>query len=143
MVQVQIRLHPPESLPLVNLKYVVLGARYRDHWIFVRHRDRRSWELVSGHIEDGESADQAARRELAEEAGAREVTLQVLCDYEVEAGGKTECGRFYAALVKELDAELTFEMEERILSDRLPLHLTYPEVHSRLFQRAKQHFGLS
>ncbi len=143
MKQVHIRLLAPGSLESLQLNYVVMAARYMDHWIFVRHRERSSWELVSGHIEAGESPGQAALRELSEEAGVVKATLKTLCDYEVEVQGKTEYGRFFGADVQKLDPRLEHEIEELVLADTLPGELTYPEVHSRLFQRALEHFGLS
>ena len=69
--------------------------------------------------------------------------MTVLCDYEVSVDGKKEFGRFYGAEVSELDPILEHEIEELVLADALPDALTYPEVHSFLFQRAQEHFGLS
>ncbi len=143
MTNVSTRLLAPASIESEKLNFVVIGARFLDQWIFVRHRDRDTWEMVSGHIETGESADQAAQRELSEEAGVVDSSLKVLCDYEVEVSGKTEYGRFYGAEVSELDPILNHEIEEIVLADYLPDALTYPEVHSRLFQWALEHFGLS
>ena len=143
MRQVSTRLLPPGSTETQKLNYVVMGARYLDKWLFVRHQERTSWEMVSGHIEAGESADQAASRELFEEAGVLNSTMTVLCDYEVSVDGKKEYGRFYGVEVSELDPILEHEIEELVLTDSLPHALTYPEVHTHLFQRALEHFGLS
>jgi 8-oxo-dGTP diphosphatase len=143
MRQVSTKLLPAESVESQKLNYVVMGARYLDQWIFVRHRDRTSWELVSGHIEAGETADQAAVRELSEEAGVVNSSMKILCDYEVTVDAKKEYGRFYVVEVSELDPRLEYEIEELVLADALPHTLTYPEVHSLLFQRALAHFGLS
>jgi hypothetical protein len=60
-----------------------------------------------------------------------------------EVQGKTEYGRFFGAEVQKLDPRLEHEIEELVLADALPGQLTYPEVHTRLFQRALEHFGLS
>lgn len=143
MRKVNLRILAPGSVESRQLDYVVMAARYQDQWLFVRHRERTSWEMVSGHIEAGELPDQAALRELNEEAGVVKSSMQVLCDYEVEVGGKQEFGRFYGVEVSELNPVLQYETEEVVLAERLPESLTYPEVHSSLFQRALEHFGLS
>ena len=64
MKVVRTRILPKESIDEGKLTYVVIGTREGDNWIFVRHRDRISWEMPAGHIEPGETADQAAVREL-------------------------------------------------------------------------------
>ncbi len=143
MREVDIRLKNPESIDDRKLNYVVMAARFRELWIFVRHRERSTWELVSGHIETGELPDHAALRELKEEAGVRDCSIHAICDYEVEVDGKTEYGRFYGARVNELNEVLEHEIEEITLADKLPDSLTYPEVHTALFPRALEHFGLS
>ena len=143
MIQLSIRLLAPESIEAKKLNYVVMGARYQDKWIFVRHHQRTTWEMVSGHIEAGESADEAALRELSEEAGVMESSLKVLCDYEVSVKGKLEYGRLYGVVVQKLNPLFEHEIEELIMADTLPGALTYPEVHTQLFQRALEHFGLS
>ena len=138
MTSVHTRILPPESIQEGQLTYVVIGARQGDKWIFVRHRDRISWEMPAGHIEQGESADQAAVRELYEETGAVRSSLEHLCDYKVTVGGKTEYGRLYGAVVREREEILTHEIEEIHLGRELPADLTYPEVQTILFMRAKQ-----
>jgi len=140
---VNIILKAPCSIADHKLNYVVMAVRYQDQWLFVRHRERTSWEMVSGHIEAGELPDQAALRELNEEAGVVKSSMQILSDYEVEVKGKREYGRFYGVEVSELNPVLEYETEEIVLAERLPESLTYPEVHSALFQRALEHFGLS
>lgn len=124
------------SVPEGDLTYVVMGAIYRDRWIFVRHRDRITWEMPAGHIEPGESADQAAVRELYEEAGVIRSSLNHLCDYSVTVGARTEFGRLYGARVEEMETELEYETSEVLLSEKLPSSLTYPEVQGILFRRA-------
>ena len=123
------------SVPEPDLTYVVMGARYREHWIFVRHRERTTWEMPAGHIEPGEDADRAAVRELYEEAGVIRSSLSHLCDYSVTVGARTEFGRLYRARVEEMETELEHETAEVLLTDRLPASLTYPEVQKVLFER--------
>jgi 8-oxo-dGTP diphosphatase len=133
---------PPGSVDDRKLKYVVIGARYLDRWLFVRHRQRVTWEMPAGHIEKGEPPDWAAERELREETGAVDFSLVHLCDYSVTSGGRTEFGRLYAADIEELEASLEFETAEVRLTDGLPSPLTYREVQTVLFNRAASYFQL-
>ncbi len=138
-VEVHTRLLAPGSVDYRKLKYVVIGARYQDAWIFVRHHERITWEMPAGHIEPGESTDRAAERELFEEAGATCPALQPVADYQVTAGETTGYGRLYYAVVHELTRQLEFETDEILLSADLPKSLTYPEVQTLLFRRVMEH----
>ena len=133
-------LYPPKSIEESKLTYVVMAARYRKEWIFVRHRDRKSWEIPAGHIEQGESADQAAVRELFEEAGVVRSSMVHICDYSVLVLEKKGYGRLYGASVEELDPHLEYEIDELLFTADLPVALTYPEVQGILFKRAEKHF---
>lgn len=137
MSPVQTRILDPESIDESNLTYVVLAAREDGKWVFVRHRDRSTWEMPAGHIEKDEPAHQAAHRELFEETGTVRSTLKHLCDYQVLSRGKTESGRLYSAEIHERKSELEHEIVELMLSTSLPSALTYPEVQSQLFQHAE------
>ena len=139
MKRVTTRLIAPETVQEHKLTYVVMGARYRDQWIFVRHRERQTWEMPAGHIEPGESADQAAVRELYEEAGVVNSSLEVICDYSVTVGEKMEYGRLYSVSVKEMEPQHEFEIQELQFSEKLPRSLTYPEVQTILFNKVKSH----
>ena len=134
MVSVQVL--PRESIPAPKLIYVVIGALEGDRWIFVRHRDRLTWEMPAGHIEKGESADQAAVRELYEETGTVRSSLEYLCDYQVTVDEKTEWGRLYGATILEREETLDHEICEVQLAVDLPENLTYPEVQAVLFEQA-------
>lgn len=91
--------------------------------------------MPAGHIELGETADEAAARELEEECGASQFKLQAICDYSVEVNSNLEYGRLYYAEIHALSGQLEFEIEELTLSKVLPQNLTYPEVQSLLFDR--------
>jgi 8-oxo-dGTP pyrophosphatase MutT (NUDIX family) len=94
--------------------------------------------MPAGHIEPGESADQAAVRELYEEAGVVRSSLTHLCDYSVTSAGKTGYGRLYRAMVEEMEPTLEHETAEIMRSSALPASLTYPEVQQVLFAHASR-----
>lgn len=54
--------------------------------VLVHNRYRQVWELPGGLIDAGETAEAAARRELAEEAGCEAQTLEWLGIVEVDDG---------------------------------------------------------
>ncbi len=135
MKVVRTRILPKESIDEGKLTYVVIGTREGDNWIFVRHRDRISWEMPAGHIEPGETADQAAVRELYEETGTVDSTLNYLCDYEVQVNNNTEYGRLYGAYVVSREELPEHEIGEIRFDKKLPDNLTYPEVQKVLFKK--------
>lgn len=134
-MKVEVRILPKNTIPEKKLKYVVMGARHEDRWIFVRHRDRITWEMPAGHIEPGESPDEAAERELFEETGAGEFKLEYILDYTVTANKNQESGRLYLADIDHVDELQGYEIEETKLSDQLPDSLTYPDVQKVLFSQ--------
>ena len=119
-------------------KFVVIQARYKDSWIFVRHKDRNTWEIAGGHIEDNEDVGSAAERELYEETGAIDYQLKPICDYSVERDGDKSYGRLYFAEVYEL-SDLKYEIEEISLLEEIPDNLTYSQIQSHLFKKVVEY----
>lgn len=129
-----VRFYDKSHIPEGKLIYSVIPARYRGKWIFLRKTTRPTWEICAGHIEDGETSDEAAERELMEETGALEFSLSLIATYSVENEGRTGYGRLYYAEVTDIgDVPDRSEIAERIFADGLPDDLTYPEVQPVLF----------
>lgn len=61
--------------------YVVILSRMEGKFLLSRHKQRTTWEFQGGHIEQGETPLQAAKRELFEESGAAAFEIEQLCDY--------------------------------------------------------------
>ena len=124
-----------------KISYVVIAARYKDGWIFVRHRRRGGFELPAGHPEPGESTVEAAVRELTEETGARGFVMQPVTYYFVDSGSGRLYGRLFYAEVEELgEITDTSEIDFVKIFRRLPRRLSLPEVMSFLFRLAQQRF---
>ncbi len=132
----EVKFYDPLFEPIHGLTYSVIAARYGNEWIYVRHRDRDTWEIPGGHIEENETPGQAASRELIEETGALEFSIECIATYSVHQDGHTGYGRLYLADVIRIGAvpDLSEIAEVRIM-EGLPGNLTYPYIQTRLFEK--------
>jgi 8-oxo-dGTP diphosphatase len=123
-------------VPDSKLIYSVIAARFKDKWLFVRHKDRTTWEIAGGHIEENESPFDAASRELAEETGAIEFDLECVATYSVVKEGSIGFGRLFFADVHRMgNMHDTSEIAEVVMMDELPPNLTYPDIQPFLFKK--------
>ena len=118
-------------------RYVVVLSACQGGILLSRHRARTTWETQGGHIEPGETPEEAARRELFEESGAIDFALRPLCDYWAgdEKTGEGANGQVFAAEVFALGPMPESEMAETRVFDALPGNLTYPAITPVLFAR--------
>lgn len=121
-----------------ELKFAVISAVYENKWVYVRHNERKTWEIPGGHRETGESIISTAERELFEETGAKQFQLTPIGDYVVENIINKQFGRLYYARVIELGELLNSEIAELRLFDDLPENLTYPDIQPHLFRKTLQ-----
>lgn len=124
----EFNLHPFGTLK--DYFCVDMMALYQGQWIFCRHRDRDTWENPGGHIEEGETPLEAAKRELYEETGAITCDIEPLCDYHIdgEVNGRYFKGnvQVFFAVVHTLGAlPPGSEMECIQLFDAFPDKLEY------------------
>lgn len=118
-----------------KLIFVVIYSLYREKGVFVRHRERTTWEIPGGHIEKGENALQAAGRELYEETGALNFDLFPICNYSVQRKTEKTFGKLFLAKIGSLGPLGNFEIDEIKIQRNLPANLTYKEIQPSLYER--------
>ena len=119
------------------LRFVAVCSFFQGKYLLSRHKERTTWETQGGHIEQGETAMEAAVRELFEESGASG-TLYPLCDYKGYIGERFAYGAVFLADIKEIGSLPESEMAEAMLFDALPKELTDPFVTPVFFEEAKK-----
>lgn len=133
---VTVELIPDHDAPS-TVRYVVIAPRYGGGWLFVRHRRRGGYELPAGHPDKGEDSVEAAVRELMEETGACDFTLEPVTWYSVDTGSGKKFGRLFLASVDTL-GEITDkkEIEGVRVFRRIPKKLSLSEVMTFLYRTA-------
>jgi 8-oxo-dGTP diphosphatase len=138
----EVKFYDPSYTPEIKLTYSVIAAKYGDGWLYVRHHKRKTWEIPGGHIEKDETADEAARRELMEETGALDFTIECVSTYSVFKNGETGYGRLYLADISRLGpVPDTSEIAEVKKIASLPEDLTHPDIQPHLYQRVLKYLS--
>jgi 8-oxo-dGTP diphosphatase len=118
-----------------ELTFAVISTIYQGRWVYVRHKERKSWEIPGGHREIGETIDDAAKRELFEETGAKEFNINPVCDYSMNGSNGKLFGRLFFSEISEMGILPISEIEEVKLFDELPKNLTYPNIQPYLYEK--------
>ncbi len=123
-----------ESIKDELLKFAVIISKYNGRWVFCKHKERDTYEVPGGHREQDENILDTAKRELNEETGALDFSIEPICVYSVtgknrvnETGEETY-GMLYFADIYSFDSALNSEMELVKLFDELPTEWTYPLI---------------
>ncbi len=89
-----------------------------DKFLMVWHNKRNGWEMPGGHVEEGETSEQAAAREFLEEAGyeivivaTRDIGYCDVCAAILGEKARDEC-EMRSELFDSIPEELSFEREE-------------------------------
>ena len=116
---------------------VIIASRYKNKWVFCKHRERNTLEIPGGHIEKGEDWLTAAKRELFEETGAVEAKIEPICVYSI-----SKYGLLCFAEIVELGALPESEIEKIEFFDDLPENLTDKGTHDKMFEKVSTVKGL-
>lgn len=121
---------------LKEYKYVVVISEYNGKIVLSRHKKRTTWETQGGHIEQGETPLDAAKRELYEESGAMDFDIEPLCDYRAwnEETGHGANGVVFHAVIRRFGDIPESEMAEIKEFATLPENLTYPAITPVVFE---------
>ena len=123
------------------LKFAVIISKANGKWVFCKHKERDTYEVPGGHRENGEQIDMTAIRELQEETGAVDFTIEPVCVYSVTGKnrvndtGEEIFGMLYYAEINKFNDELDSEMEKVVLLDELPSEWTYPLIQPKLIEK--------
>lgn len=115
-------------------KFVVIFARYKDKWVYCKHKNRCTYETAGGHVEENELCLESAKRELYEETGAIKYNIIPMFDYSVINGGNSSNGQVFIAYIDEFETLPDYEMEEIIFLDSMPKSMTYPKILPILYE---------
>lgn len=120
-----------------KLLYAIVVSRYKDKWIFVKHKERDTWEIPAGHREPNEDINYTAERELFEETGAEKFKITYVNDYSLKINGEKSYAALFYAEIYSLGKLPDFEIGEVKEFDNLPNNLTYSNIQPYLFNKVK------
>ena len=116
----------------------MICSNYKGKWILSKHKKRDTWETQGGHIEDGETPLEAAKRELFEESGIRDADVYLVCDYWGFNPFRCSNGMVFLAVVHSIGELPESEMQEIGMFEELPENLTYPQTSPVLYREAEK-----
>ena len=133
----EIEFYDKNTIDNKKLLYAIVVSRYRGKWIFVKHKERDSWEIPAGHREVNENIIHTAERELFEETGAKNYKLEYISDYSLKINGEKSYAALFYAEIYSLGKLPDFEIGEVKEFENIPDNLTYANTPHSLITKVK------
>ncbi|KGP70882.1 RNA deprotection pyrophosphohydrolase [Pontibacillus yanchengensis] len=92
--------HPFSTSP----KHVWVISRFKEKWLLTEHKDR-GLEFPGGKVEEGETPEEAAKREVMEETGGVVEDLTYIGQYYVDGKGGCIIKNIYFAHIEDLTSQ--------------------------------------
>lgn len=117
-----------------KLKFAVICAKTEGKFVLCKHKMRDTLEFPGGHREAEEFIVDTAERELKEETGAKDFTLEPVCIYGVKEGdGDETYGMLCVADITSFEP-FDSEIEKIVITDTLPDNWTYLTIQPYLLK---------
>ena len=117
---------------------VVCVCRYHGKYVFCYNKKRNGWEIPGGHIESGETWQEAAKREMYEETGATKIEVTPVSVYKIS----TFALLCFCEILEMEKLSEDYEMSKIMFSDDLPDNLTYLDTFKLYFKTVKDKMNL-
>lgn len=101
-------------------KHVWIICKYKNEWLLTKHKER-GLEFPGGKVEDGETAEQGAIREVEEETGGIISRIEYIGQY-IVAGRKENLVKniYYATILEVISQHTYYETEGPVLLSNIP-----------------------
>ncbi len=117
-----------------ELTRVICVSKYKENYVFSYNKKREGWEIPGGHIEEGETWEEAAKREMYEETGATKINVEPICVYKISEFGLL-C---FCEIIEINELPKEYEMEKISFSKTLPDKLTFKDSATLFFKTVKE-----